>query len=116
MSLIFSNSLRSSPARRLATSGSACFNVNWVILPPSARRAKPVRPDIIPDVGAAAPSGRDYWVCRTERSFMGTFGDWADLVHGPAADWGHLNCGCHPNCGVGMAVMIDKETRERAPV
>jgi len=28
---------------------------------------------------------------------MGTFGDWADLVHGPVADWGHLNCGCHPN-------------------
>ena len=49
-------------------------------------------------------------------SFMGTFSDWADLVHGPQADWGQLNCGCHPNCGVGMAVMIDKETRESAPV
>jgi 7,8-dihydro-6-hydroxymethylpterin dimethyltransferase len=49
-------------------------------------------------------------------SFMGTFGDWADLVHGPAADWGQLSCGCHPNCGVGMAVMIDKETKEAVPV
>jgi uncharacterized radical SAM superfamily Fe-S cluster-containing enzyme len=49
-------------------------------------------------------------------SFMGTFSDWADLVHGPAAEWGHLSCGCHPNCGVGMAVMVDKETREAAPV
>jgi uncharacterized radical SAM superfamily Fe-S cluster-containing enzyme len=49
-------------------------------------------------------------------SFMSTFSDWADLVHGPQADWGHLSCGCHPNCGVGMAVMIDKETGESAPV
>jgi uncharacterized radical SAM superfamily Fe-S cluster-containing enzyme len=48
-------------------------------------------------------------------SFMGTFTDWADLVHGPQEDWGQLNCGCHPNCGVGMAVMIDKETKEAVP-
>jgi 7,8-dihydro-6-hydroxymethylpterin dimethyltransferase len=27
-----------------------------------------------------------------------------------------LNCGCHPNCGIGMALMIDKETKESAPV
>src|SRR5213595_2067153 len=49
-------------------------------------------------------------------SFMSTFSDWADLVHGPNADWGQLSCGCHPNCGVGMAVMIDKETKEAKPV
>jgi uncharacterized radical SAM superfamily Fe-S cluster-containing enzyme len=49
-------------------------------------------------------------------SFMSTFSDWADLIHGPASDWGHLSCGCHPNCGVGMAVMIDKETKEAVPV
>jgi uncharacterized radical SAM superfamily Fe-S cluster-containing enzyme len=49
-------------------------------------------------------------------SFMGTFGDWADLTHGPQAEWGQLSCGCHPNCGVGMAVMIDKETKEAVPV
>ncbi len=49
-------------------------------------------------------------------SFMSTFSDWADLVHGPAAEWGHLSCGCHPNCGIGMAVMIDKETKEAVPV
>jgi uncharacterized radical SAM superfamily Fe-S cluster-containing enzyme len=49
-------------------------------------------------------------------SFMGTFSDWADLVHGPEKDWGSLSCGCHPNCGVGMAVMIDKETKEAVPV
>src|SRR4051795_4804830 len=49
-------------------------------------------------------------------SFMGTFSDWADLVHGPQKDWGSLSCGCHPNCGIGMALMIDKETKEAVPV
>jgi len=49
-------------------------------------------------------------------SFMSTFSDWADQVHGPDKDWGSLSCGCHPNCGVGMAVMIDKETKEVVPV
>jgi len=49
-------------------------------------------------------------------SFMSTFSDWADLIHGPSADWGQLSCGCHPNCGIGMAVMIDKETKEAKPV
>ncbi|HEX5215100.1 MAG TPA: radical SAM protein, partial [Vicinamibacterales bacterium] len=49
-------------------------------------------------------------------SFTATFGDWADLVHGAAADFGQLSCGCHPNCGIGMAVMIDKETKEAVPV
>jgi 7,8-dihydro-6-hydroxymethylpterin dimethyltransferase len=49
-------------------------------------------------------------------SFMSTFSDFADLVHGPQADWGQLSCGCHPNCGIGMAVMCDKDTKEAVPV
>jgi uncharacterized radical SAM superfamily Fe-S cluster-containing enzyme len=49
-------------------------------------------------------------------SFMSTFSDFADLVHGPNADWGQISCGCHPNCGIGMAVMCDKETKEAVPV
>lgn len=49
-------------------------------------------------------------------SFMSTFSDFADLAHGPGADWGQLSCGCHPNCGIGMAVMCDKETKEAVPV
>ncbi len=49
-------------------------------------------------------------------SFMSTFSDFADLVHGPEANWGQLSCGCHPNCGIGMAIMVDKETKEAAPV
>ncbi len=51
-------------------------------------------------------------------SFMGTFSDWADLMHvnDVKNDWGQLSCGCHPNCGTGMAIMIDKETKEAVPV
>ena len=49
-------------------------------------------------------------------SFMSTFSDWADLIHGPDRDWGQLSCGCHPNCGIGMGLMIDKETKEAVPV
>src|SRR4029450_3013784 len=49
---------------------------------------------------------------------MGPLSDWADLMHSNDAnnDWGQLSCGCHPNCGTGMAVMIDKETKEAVPV
>jgi uncharacterized radical SAM superfamily Fe-S cluster-containing enzyme len=49
-------------------------------------------------------------------SFLSTFSDWADLVHGPDAAWGQVACGCHPNCGIGMALMVDKHTREAVPV
>ena len=49
-------------------------------------------------------------------SLMGAFADFADLAHGPSAEWGQVSCGCHPNCGVGTALMIDKETKEAVPV
>jgi len=67
--------------------------------------------DVKTQTGIGEPS-RDWFPL----SFIGTFGDWADLVHGPSAEWGNLACGCHPNCGVGMAMMIDKETKEAVPV
>jgi len=67
--------------------------------------------DVKDQVGIGEPV-RDWFPI----SFVGTFTDWADLVHGPSAEWGNLTCGCHPNCGVGMAVMIDKETKEAVPV
>jgi hypothetical protein len=49
---------------------------------------------------------------------MSTFSDWADVMHAQDSnnDWGQLSCGCHPNCGTGMALMIDKETKEAVPV
>lgn len=49
-------------------------------------------------------------------SFVSTFADWADIVHGPEKNFGQMSCGCHPNCGVGMAVMVDKETKEAKAV
>ncbi len=67
--------------------------------------------DLKSQVGLGEPS-RDWFPI----SFMSTFSDFADLVHGPAADWGQLSCGCHPNCGIGLAVMCDKETKEAVPV
>jgi uncharacterized radical SAM superfamily Fe-S cluster-containing enzyme len=67
--------------------------------------------DVKDQTGLGVPA-RDWFPI----SFISTFSDWSDLVHGPQAGWGQLSCGCHPNCGVGMAVMVDKETKERAPV
>jgi uncharacterized radical SAM superfamily Fe-S cluster-containing enzyme len=67
--------------------------------------------DVKDQVGIGEPV-RDWFPI----SFMSTFSDFADLVHGPAAEWGQLSCGCHPNCGIGMAVMCDKETKEAVPV
>jgi 7,8-dihydro-6-hydroxymethylpterin dimethyltransferase len=67
--------------------------------------------DVKNQVGITEPT-RDWFPL----SLMGAFADFADLVHGPDADWGQVSCGCHPNCGVGTAVMIDKETKEMSPV
>src|SRR4026209_1002852 len=49
-------------------------------------------------------------------SFMGSFTDWADVTHGAEKEFGQLTCGCHPNVRGGMAIMIDKETKEPVPV
>ena len=67
--------------------------------------------DVKSQVGITEPT-RDWFPL----SLMGAFADFADLVHGPGADWGQVSCGCHPNCGVGTALMINKETKEFAPV
>ncbi len=67
--------------------------------------------DVKSQVGITEPT-RDWFPL----SLMGAFADFADLVHGPEAEWGQVSCGCHPNCGVGTAVMIDKETKEMNPV
>ncbi len=67
--------------------------------------------DVKNQVGLGEPT-RDWFPI----SFMSTFSDWADLVKGPEREFGGLSCGCHPNCGVGMAVMVDKETKEAVPV
>ena len=67
--------------------------------------------DVKKQVGITEPT-RDWFPL----SLMGAFADFADLVHGPESEWGQVSCGCHPNCGVGTVVMVDKETREMRPV
>jgi 7,8-dihydro-6-hydroxymethylpterin dimethyltransferase len=67
--------------------------------------------DVSAQVGKIEPT-RDWFPL----SFISPFATFADLVHGPEAQWGALSCGCHPNCGVGTAIMIHKQTKEWAPI
>ncbi len=67
--------------------------------------------DVKKQVGITEPT-RDWFPL----SLMGPFSDFADMVHGPQADWGQVSCSCHPNCGVGTALMINKESGEWAAV
>ncbi len=67
--------------------------------------------DVSAQVGKIEPT-RDWFPL----SFISPFAGFADLVHGPEAEWGALSCGCHPNCGVGTALMVNKATKEWAPI
>ncbi len=67
--------------------------------------------DVSAQVGKVEPT-RDWFPI----SLISTFAGFADLAHGPESQWGTVSCGCHPNCGVGTALMINKETKEWAPV
>jgi tetraether lipid synthase len=49
-------------------------------------------------------------------SAMGPFSDLTDLMMGESADWGALKCGCHPNCGVGTVLLVNKRTHEAVPL
>ncbi len=46
-------------------------------------------------------------------SAISVFSDFGDLLKGPESDWGTMSCGCHPNCGVGTAFFVDKQTKRR---
>ena len=67
--------------------------------------------DVSSQIGKIEPT-RDWFPI----SLISTFSAFADLNHGPDAQWGTVSCGCHPNCGVGTGVLINKETKEWAPV
>ena len=67
--------------------------------------------DVRKQVGITEPT-RDWFPI----SVMGSFVDAADLAHGPQSQWGQVSCGCHPNCGVGTALMINKQTKDMAAV
>jgi 7,8-dihydro-6-hydroxymethylpterin dimethyltransferase len=49
-------------------------------------------------------------------SAMGPFSDLTDTVLGERADWGSMKCGCHPNCGIGTVLMVNKQTKEAVPL
>jgi uncharacterized radical SAM superfamily Fe-S cluster-containing enzyme len=49
-------------------------------------------------------------------SSLGPFGDLTDLLLAERADWGALQCGCHPNCGIGTALLVHKKTKQMVPL
>jgi len=49
-------------------------------------------------------------------SAVGAVSDLTDYLKGPAADWGTMKCGCHPNCGIGSALLVSKKTKKWAPL
>jgi hypothetical protein len=49
-------------------------------------------------------------------SAAGAFADVTDLLQGPGEDWGTMKCSCHPNCGIGAALMVSKKTKEWVPL
>jgi len=49
-------------------------------------------------------------------SAMGPFSDLTDTLMGERADWGSMKCGCHPNCGIGTALFVNKKTKEAVPL
>ncbi|HYO95268.1 MAG TPA: radical SAM protein [Polyangiaceae bacterium] len=49
-------------------------------------------------------------------SAMNPFSDVVDLLLGASAEFGALKCGCHPNCGIGTVLLVNKRTKQMAPV
>ena len=49
-------------------------------------------------------------------SAMNPFSDVVDLLLGQSAEFGALKCGCHPNCGIGTALLVNKRTKQMVPV
>ena len=49
-------------------------------------------------------------------SAMGPFSDLTDHLLGERADWGSMKCGCHPNCGIGTVLFVNKKTKETVPL
>ncbi len=56
--------------------------------------------------------GRDWFPL----SAMNPFSDVVDLLQGPSAEFGALNCGCHPNCGIGTVLLVHKQTKQMVPI
>jgi uncharacterized radical SAM superfamily Fe-S cluster-containing enzyme len=67
--------------------------------------------DLHGQLGATEPM-RDWFPL----SALGPFADLSDLLFADRAEWGALKCGCHPNCGIGTALLVHKGTRAMVPL
>jgi uncharacterized radical SAM superfamily Fe-S cluster-containing enzyme len=67
--------------------------------------------DVKAQTGATEPL-RDWFPL----SAMGPFSDLTDTISGARADWGSMKCGCHPNCGLGTVLFVNKTTKEMVPL
>jgi hypothetical protein len=66
--------------------------------------------DVKEQTGATEPM-RDWFPL----SAMGPLSDLADLLS-QNPEFGALNCGCHPNCGMGTILFVNKRTKEMVPL
>lgn len=67
--------------------------------------------DIHDQLGATEPM-RDWFPL----SAMNPFSDVVDLMQGASSEFGALKCGCHPNCGIGTALLVNKRTKQMKPL
>jgi uncharacterized radical SAM superfamily Fe-S cluster-containing enzyme len=67
--------------------------------------------DVAAQTGVTSPY-RDWFPL----SALSPFGNVVDLLDGPDKDFGQLNCGCHPNCGIGTILFVNKETKQMIPL
>jgi 7,8-dihydro-6-hydroxymethylpterin dimethyltransferase len=49
-------------------------------------------------------------------SSLAPFADLTDVLLGENAEFGAVNCGCHPNCGIGTVLFVNKRTKEMVPL
>jgi len=67
--------------------------------------------DISTQTGVTKPM-RDWFPL----SALSPFGDVCDLLDGPDRSFGQLKCGCHPNCGIGTVLFVNKRTKQMVPL
>jgi uncharacterized radical SAM superfamily Fe-S cluster-containing enzyme len=67
--------------------------------------------DMHDQLGATEPL-RDWFPL----SAMNPFSDVVDLLLGQSAEFGALKCGCHPNCGIGTVLLVNKRTKQMVPL
>jgi len=49
-------------------------------------------------------------------SSMNPMSNVVDQMQGPEVEFGALNCGCHPNCGIGTILLVNKRTKKTVPL